>query len=220
MCCETIPITTIVKPEDAGFSMGTNASYVISKGHSLRNLDLRKPTKMEELRTKMRNLDSTSNETNKRKARLLGGLAFLAGLSVGGLATAASTSVKTIAKMPQATFALNLGHSKTSPYIAAYYNPYSLVPYPFFYHAPFGFLPTADPAKPLQVSSHNDVTPQVISLFDNRQPGDFAENSEEYADQEKNPDGDKSAAIGEDRAEHRPELRTEADRNAEEKVRI
>ncbi|XP_032662689.1 uncharacterized protein LOC116840278 [Odontomachus brunneus] len=212
MCCDTLPATTVVNPKNAGFLMEANASYMIDKGLPLRNLDLRKPAKVEE----PRNLDNTRSEANKRKARLLGGLAFLAGLSVGGLATAASSSVKTIAKMPQATFALNLGHSKTSPYFAAYYSPYSLIPYPFFYHTPFGLLPTADPAKPLQVSSHNDMTQQVISLFDNRQPGDFAENNEEYADQEKNPDSDKNAAISEDRADHRPELQT--DRNAEEKA--
>lgn len=196
--------------------MRANDSRVIDRAFSLRSLGVREPTKMQELK----DLDSTANETNKRKARLLGGLAFLAGLSFGGLATAASSTVKTIAKMPQASLIVNLGPSKTSPYFTAYYSPYSpFIPYPFFYHGPFGFAPTTDHSKKPQVSSHNDL-PQVISVFDNRQPADLVGNSEEYADEEQNPDDD-NAADGEDGAtDHRSELQAEANRNAEEKVRI
>lgn len=160
-----------------------------------------------------------SVQTSNRKSRLLGSLAFLAGLSFGGLATAASSTVKTMAKLPQASFTVNLGSPKGAPFLTAYYSPYSLLPYPFLYHGPLGLAPTVDPAK-LQTTSHDDLTPQVIGVFDNnRRPTiDFATDSgEEYADEERKPDNGNAGGNGADR---RAELRAEADRNAEEKVRI
>ncbi|XP_014481885.1 PREDICTED: uncharacterized protein LOC106748154 [Dinoponera quadriceps] len=206
--CDTPPAAIIVQPADRGFSMGpTNDSHVTDEGFSPRS-----PSKLTKIQKESRTSLEASNEVNRRKARLLGGLAFLAGLSFGGLATAASSTVKTIAKMPQASFILNLGPSKASPYFAAYYTPYSFLPYPLLYHGPFASS-TADPSKP-QVSHHDASPPQVISVSVNREPTteDFAEKNDEY--EEKDPDDDKSA----DGAEDRPELR--ADRNAEEKVVI
>jgi len=151
-----------------------------------------------------RNLDSTENEVDKRRGRFLSSLAFLTGLSFDGLATAASSTVKNIAKMPQA-FSINLGSSKTSPYFAAYYSRYPLLPYPFFY--PFGLVPI-DAAK---LQTQNDLTtPQVINLFDNR-PIDLAGNNEDYTDEKSNADNG---------ADDRIRLRAEANRNAEAKVRM
>lgn len=211
-CCDTSPAASVIRPEETGYLMETNDSYVTDKGFS-RGLGVRQPAEVPQ----SKNLDSTNSEASKRKARLLGGLAFLAGLSFGGLATAASSTVKTLAKMPQASLTLNLGPSKASPYFAAYYSPYSFLPLPLFYHSPFG--PTADPPRPQESSHDDDSRPQVISVFDNRQPDDFTANNEQYSDELKNPGNDKSAAgDGEDGAERRSELR--ADRNAEEKVRI
>lgn len=149
------------------------------------------------------------NETNRRKSRLLGSLAFLAGLSFGGLA-AASTTAKTFAKLPPTSFSLNLGSSKDSPYIAAYYNPYPLLPYPFFFPGHFGFnLAKAQ-------ATHNDLTSHVINLFGNRQPIDLREDNDEYLDEDKSKNNKKTGS--EDGADDRTELRTKVDRNAEEKV--
>lgn len=152
----------------------------------------------------MEKSNDLSNETNRRKSRFLGSLAFLAGLSFGELA-AASTTAKTFAKLPSTSFSLNLGSSKDSPYLAAYYNPYPILPHPFFF--PFGF-PPINLAK-------TQTMPQVISLFGNRQPIDLREDNEEYVD-EKSKSNKKSD--GEDEADDRTELRAKVDRNAEEKV--
>lgn len=199
---------TVAKPEETGH-VEKNDIHAIEKGILWKNLDLskRKPMHIEESR-------SLDNETNRRKSRLLGSLAFLAGLSFGGLATAASSTAKTIAKLPQTSFSLNLGSSKGSPYLAAYYNPYSVLPYPFFFPGPIGFAPI-NLAKP-QTTSHNDLTPQVISVFDNGESIDLAQDNEEYLDGEKKKSkNNKSTDNDED---DRIELRAKVDRNAEEKV--
>lgn len=202
--CDTLP-TKVVKPEDT-VPLGRNNSHdtMIEKEIFWRNLSLskHKTTKLEP-----RNLDSAHSEADKRKGRFLNSLAFLTGLSFGGLASAAST-MKTIAKMPQ-VFSINLGTSKTSPYLTAYYSQYPyapLLPYPFFY--PFGLTSMIDAVKP---QTQNDLAPQIINLLDNR-PIDLAENNEDYADEEKS-----SASNG---ADDRIRLRFEADRNTEEKVRM
>nr|XP_012231258.1 PREDICTED: uncharacterized protein LOC105677301 [Linepithema humile] len=205
--CDTLP-TTLVKPEDVGLVEKNNNSHAIEKGFFWKNPSRQRSLKLEEFR----NLSSANNETSKRKSRLLDGLAFLAGLSVGGLAAAAS-SVKSVAKLPQGSFSLNLGSSKAPPYFAAYYNPYSLLPHPFFYPGSFGLVPI-NPAKP-PTTSHNDLTQQVISIFENRPQTDLEENNKEYVDAEKKFSSDKSGE-----ADDRTDLRAAADRNAEEKIVI
>lgn len=62
-----------------------------------------------------------------------------------------------------------------------------------------------DAAKP---QTSQDLTPQMINLLDNRP---IEENNEDYTDEKSN------AGNG---ADDRTRLRTEADRNAEEKVRM
>lgn len=154
-------------------------------------------------------VDSSGNGTSKRKSRILGSLAFLAGLSFGGLANAASSTAKTISRLPQASFALNVGGaSKTSPYFAAYYSPYSLLPYPFLYPGPFGLVPTADPTNtPNDLTTSSDLTSQLIGAFNGRRPIDLAEKDEEEVNVENNG------------ADRRTESQTYADGNAEENVR-
>lgn len=199
--CDTTPIT-VAKPEDTTI-VERNDIHPIEKG-IWKNLDLfkRKLIPMEEPK-------NLYNETNRRKSRLLGSLAFLAGLSFGGLA-AASTTAKTFAKLPPTSFSLNLGSSKDSPYIAAYYNPYPLLPYPFFFPGHFGFnLAKAQ-------ATHNDLTSHVINLFGNRQPIDLREDNDEYLDEDKSKNNKKTGS--EDGADDRTELRAKVDRNAEEKV--
>lgn len=203
MYCDTLP-TKVAKLEDIVLPDSSNNSHAIKKETFWKNLNLSKhiPTKVE----KSRNLDIINGVSDKKKARFLSSLAFLTGLSFGGLTTAASSTKKTIARMPQ-MFSINLGSSKASPYFAAYYSQYPLLPYPFFY--PFGPLaPMIDAAKP---QTSHDLTPQMINLFDNRLI-DLAENNEDYTDGEKS-----NAGNG---ADDRIGLRAEADQNAEEKVRM
>lgn len=66
-------------------------------------------------------------------------------------------------------------------------------------------------------TSHNDLTPQVISLFENREPINFTEDNEEYTDEEKK---FSKRVTNKNGADGYAELRGDADRNAEEKVRI
>jgi len=202
--CDTLPIK-VAKPEDTVLLERNNSHAIIEKGNFWKNLSLskRKSTKMEE----SRNLNSINSETDKRKARFLSSLAFLTGLSFGELATTASSTIKNIAKMPQ-VFSINLGSSKTSPYFAAYYSQHPYAPLlPFFYPG-FGLTPTIDATKPQ--TSQNDLTSQVINLLDDR-PIDLAGNNEDYADAEKSNEGNGVDGI---------RLQAEADRNAEEKVRM
>lgn len=204
----TTPIT-VVKPEDT--KLERNDIHTIEKGIFWKNLDMSKRKSMHNDESKVLN-----NETNRRKSRLLSSLAFLAGLSFGGLATAASSTAKTITKLPQTSIGLNLGSSKGSPYLAAYYNPYPMLSYPFLLPGSIGFAPMINLAKP-QTTSHNDLSPQVISLFENRPPIDLAEDNEEYLDEEKSKNN-KRTGNGDDGADDRTELRAKVDRNAEEKV--
>ncbi|XP_029661751.1 uncharacterized protein LOC115234668 [Formica exsecta] len=206
----TTPIT-VAKPEDTKL-VERNNIHTIEKGIFWKNLDMSKRKSMHNDESKVLN-----NETNRRKSRLLSSLAFLAGLSFGGLATAASSTAKTIAKLPQTSFGLNLGSSKGSPYLAAYYNPYPMLSYPFLLPGSIGFAPMINLAKP-QTTSHNDLSPQVISLFENRPPIDLAEDNEEYLDEEKSKNN-KRTGNGDDGADDRTELRAKVDRNAEEKIR-
>ncbi|XP_036145511.1 uncharacterized protein LOC105833788 [Monomorium pharaonis] len=205
--CDTLP-TKVARSEDTVLPERNN-SHAIEKESFWKNLNLsrHKPTKVEELR----NLSSTNSKADNRKGRFLSSLAFLTGLSFGGLATAASSTVKSIAKMPQA-FSINLGSSKSSPYFAAYYSQYPyapLLPYPFFYPGALALASTSDAAKPQ--TPQGDLIPQVISLFDNRSI-DLVENNEDYTDPERF-----NAGNG---ADDRKRLRTEANRNAEEKGTI
>ncbi|XP_077257899.1 uncharacterized protein LOC143895019 [Temnothorax americanus] len=209
--CDTHP-TKVAEPEDTVLlEKNNNSNATIEKGSLWKSLSpsRRKPTKLEESRNLV---SSTNSEANKRRGRFLSSLAFLTGLGFGGLATAASSTVKskTIAKMPQ-VFSINLGASKTSPYFAAYYGQYPqapFLPYPFFYPGPSGFAPTIGAVK--TQTSQNDLTPQVINLFDNR-PNDLVGNNEDYAEDTEN------AGNG---ADDRIRLQAEADRNAEEKGMI
>lgn len=203
--CDT-PSITVARSEDTKV-IDRNDIHELEKGIFWKDLDLfkRELTPVEEPK-------SLSNETSRRRSRLLNGLAFLAGLSFGGLA-AASTTAKT-AKLPPTSLSLNLGSSKDSPYLTAYYNPYPLLPYPFIFPGPLGFAPINLAKTQL---SHNDLTPQVISLLENR-PIDLREDNEEYLDGEKKIKNNRKTGNGEDEADDRVELRAKVDRNAEEKV--
>lgn len=206
--CGTLPVT-LVKPEDAGL-VEKNNSHAIEKGFFWKNLTRQKSLKVEEFKNLK---DNANNETSNRKSRLLDGIAFLAGLSFGGLAAAAST-VKSIAKLPQGSFSLNLGSSKASPYLTAYYNPYPLLSHQFVHPGTFGLVPII-PAKP-QTTSQNDLTSHVIGIFESKPQTDLEESNKEYVDAKKKFDSDKRTEV---EADDRTNLRAAADQNAEEKVR-
>lgn len=211
---DIFPIVTR-NPKDIKLTEKGN-NDTIENGIFWKNLALprNKSTKIEESMSSV-----SAHDTTKRKSRLLGSLGFLAGLNFGNLANAASSTVKTFSSLPQASLTLNLGSSsRNSPYFAAYYNPYSLLPYSFLYPGAFGLVPAFDHAKP-QTASNNALIPQVISLFNNRQPIDLVLNNEEYIEEKKKSDHNKKTGGSEDE-DRRAELRVGADRNAEEKVRI
>ncbi|XP_025161242.1 probable serine/threonine-protein kinase DDB_G0282963 isoform X2 [Harpegnathos saltator] len=229
-CCDMPPATSIVKPADTVLFKINHVNKSPQRGPFLRDIsqqikmweigkeeigDLRKIGNSRNWNVAT-NVTTTNSEPKNRKARLLGSLAFLAGLGFGGLATAASSTVKSFVKVPQTSVAFNLSPTKNSPYLAAYYNPFSFVPpYPFFYHSPFGLVPTSD----LSTQTMSHLTPQVISIFSNKQTDNVAGSNEEYADAE-NLNNDKSMADSEDGVNYRTELHAVANRNAEEKMEL
>ncbi|KAK1132046.1 hypothetical protein K0M31_016186 [Melipona bicolor] len=83
---------------------------------------------------------NTEFDGSNRKSKILRSLAFLAGLSVGGLAGAASSDIKTYTKLPP--LSVNVGASRISPQVAAIYDPY--VSYPYIFATPLGIYPFWD----------------------------------------------------------------------------
>ncbi|KAF3425096.1 hypothetical protein E2986_03666 [Frieseomelitta varia] len=85
---------------------------------------------------------NTEFDGSNRKSKILRSLAFLAGLSVGGLAGAASSDIKTYTKLPP--LSVNVDASRISPQVAAIYDPYPYVSYPSIFATSLGVYPFWD----------------------------------------------------------------------------
>lgn len=173
----------------------------------------------------LQGLEKTANvkiDSSNRKSKILRSLAFLAGLSVGGLAGAASSDVKTYTKLPP--LSVNVGASRISPQVAAIYNPYLYVSYPYILATPFGIYPLWDLLRSQSINGIQNnfqpltQNPQVLNLFDNK-PTDLLNNSDEYVEEAQKIESIKTPNDTED-TDKSVESQVEGDRNAEEKVRI
>lgn len=137
---------------------------------------------------------NTEFDSSNRKSKILRSLAFLAGLSVGGLAGAASSDIKSYTKLPP--LSVNVGASRISPQVAAIYNPYPYVSYPYIFATPLGIY------QPLTQTLNSNLL----------------NNNDEYVEEEQkiesirapnNADSDKSK-----------ESEVKDDQNVEKKVRV
>lgn len=166
--------------------------------------------------------NAKANASN-RKSKMLRSLAFISGLGIGGLPSAASSDVNAYAKYPP--LGLNFGASRISPHIAAIYDPYPYVSQPYVFATPLGLYPLWDP---LRLQSINGVQSNYGSLAQNSQTSSQVNdqntdkslyNDDEYADEAKRIENVKAAGNA-DENNKSAELQVESDRNAEEKVRI
>ncbi|XP_050592323.1 uncharacterized protein LOC126923174 [Bombus affinis] len=171
----------------------------------------------------LQGLEKTANvkiDSSNRKSKILRSLAFLAGLSVGGLAGAASSDVKTYTKLPP--LSVNVGASRISPQVAAIYNPYPYVSYPYILATPFGIYPLWDLLRSQSINGIQNnfqpltQNPQVLNLFDNK-PTDLLNNSDEYVEEAQKIESIKTPNDTED-TDKSVESQVEGDRNAEEKI--
>ncbi|XP_076659292.1 uncharacterized protein LOC143362753 [Halictus rubicundus] len=173
------------------------------------------PSKTEELR-KVTNENANSTI---RKSKILGSLAFLAGLSVAGL-TSPTSSVKTYAKPPSVS--LNFDASRVSPHIAPIYGPYPYVSHPYIFATPFGLYPVLSPVNLQPVAGlQNDLQSlaqqeQILSLLGNKKPAVLLNNNDEYTEEAKKVENVKTSNAADEEAGEAAEF--EDDRNAEEKI--
>ncbi|XP_026672598.1 uncharacterized protein LOC108628866 [Ceratina calcarata] len=147
--------------------------------------------------------NTQSDSSLNRKSKILKSLAFLAGLSVGDLAGAASADVKAYTKLP---LDIHPGVPRIPPQFAAIYNPYPYVMHPFVLATPFGFY---SPLDPLRFAVQNSLikNPLPSNAFDNAKPTTMTEINDEYVDEAKKVEDIK---INEDKERN--------EKNAEEKA--
>ncbi|XP_031831051.1 uncharacterized protein LOC116426358 [Nomia melanderi] len=164
-------------------------------------------SKTEEL-NKIENLNMNSPI---RKSKILSSLAFLAGLSVGGL-TGASSSVNTYAKPAPVT--LNFDGSRVSPQIASIYGSYPYMPHPYIFATPFGLYSVLSPlGLHTAPGFQNDL--QVLNSIGTKKPTDLSNNDEYVEEAKKVEDVKPSNTVPEETTESSS---SENNRNVEEKM--
>ncbi|XP_017758516.1 PREDICTED: uncharacterized protein LOC108549574 [Eufriesea mexicana] len=161
-------------------------------------------------------------DPSNRRSKILRSLAFLAGLSVGDLAGAASSDVKSYAKF--SPLSVNVGASRVSPHVAAIYDPYPYVPYPYVFTTPLGFYPLWDPLRLQSISGiQNNIQPLVqnsplLNLLGNR-PTDVLDTNDEYVEAAQKIENVKSSSNTNKDTDKSAEFQMEDNRNAEEKIK-
>ncbi|XP_078038935.1 uncharacterized protein LOC144471084 isoform X2 [Augochlora pura] len=154
-----------------------------------------------------------------RKSKILGSLAFLAGLSVAGL-TGPASSLKTYSKPLPVT--LNFDASRVSPHIAPIYGPYPYVPHPYIFATPLGLYPLVSPVNLQSIAGlQNDVQSlaqqeQILNLLANKKPVDLLNSNDEYTEEAKKVENVKTSNAAQVEAGGAAEF--EDDRHAEEKM--
>ncbi|CAD1479840.1 unnamed protein product, partial [Heterotrigona itama] len=153
---------------------------------------------------------NTEFDGSNRRSKILRSLAFLAGLSVGGLAGAASSDIKTYTKLPPLN--VNVGASRISPQVAAIYDPYPYVSSPYIFATPLGIYPFWNL---LRLQSTNGIQNNFQPLTQTLNSNPLNDNDEHVEDEQKiesirapsNADSDKSK-----------ESEVKDDRNVEKKI--
>lgn len=177
------------------------------------------PIKIEDLKR----IANTKIDSSNRKTKILGNLAFLAGLSVGSLA-GASSNVNTYMKAPPVNF--NFGASRLASQLAAIYGPYPYMPQPYVFAAPLGYYPLLNPLGLQSLDGvQNDFqalaqNQQVLNLLENKKSTELLNNNDEYIEEAKKVENVGTSNDVAENTDGSVELQIEDDRNAEEKVRI
>ncbi|XP_015438397.1 PREDICTED: uncharacterized protein LOC107193464 [Dufourea novaeangliae] len=183
--------------------------------------DILLPKQSSSKKEELKKVGSTNSDIPNRKSKILGSLAFLAGLSIGGLTSATST-VKTYAKPPPVT--LNFDASRVSPHIGPIYGPYPYVSHPYIFATPLGLYSILNPLSLQPIGGiQNDLQAltqhtQVLNLLDNKKPNDLLNNNEEYIDVAKKVENVKTSNTVEEEASEGAESQFADDRNAEEEM--
>ncbi|CAK9823946.1 hypothetical protein ANTRET_LOCUS2190 [Anthophora retusa] len=123
----------------------------------------------------MQPLEKIENEnvvSSNRKSKILRSLAFLAGLSVGDLAGAASSDAKTYNAFPPLTLTFSV--PRISPYVASIYEPYPYMPHPYLSVTP----PRLQTLWNLLVQNS-----QMLNMLD--KPSNLLNKDDEYVDEAK-----------------------------------
>nr|XP_012137029.1 PREDICTED: uncharacterized protein LOC105662032 [Megachile rotundata] len=153
-------------------------------------------------------------DSPNRKSKILGSLAFLAGLSVSDLTSAPNT--KTNTKLPPV--ALNEA-SRIPPHIAAIYNPYSYLTHPYILSAPLNFYPLWDPLRLLSLNGmHNNfqtLPERLQSLSSSDKATDLS--NDQYVDEAMKVEKVKASSETGDNMEE-GEFDVEVDRTMEDKM--
>lgn len=151
----------------------------------------------------------TEVDSSNRKSKILRSLAFLAGLNVANLTNAASTDVKTYAKLPS----LNVDTSRISSPVAAIYNPYPYISYPYIFATPVGFYPLLDLLRLQSINGlQNAVQPSSLNLLDNKVIDQL---KDEYGEEAQKIENIKTS----NSIDKNTDIQVEEDQNEEGKVR-
>ncbi|XP_054014234.1 uncharacterized protein LOC128895554 isoform X2 [Hylaeus anthracinus] len=170
---------------------------------------LQNPLKIDDLKK----IANTKVDLSNRKNRFLGPLAFLAGLSVGGI-PGVPPNVNTYAKAPPAN--LNFGASQL-PF------PYQYMPHPYVLATSLGLYPLLNPSVMQAINGgQNDFqtlpqNQQVSNLLENKKPNDLLNNNDEYPEESTKVENLGTPNDVEEKADESAELPVEDIRNAEEK---
>lgn len=204
-------------------AMRSDETHIQGKQVSQRGVLLppQSPLKMEGLKR----IANTRVDSSNRKTKILGNLAFLAGLTIGGSAGAASSTAKAYSKPP---VTLKLDASQLSPHVATIYDPHSNVPHPYILATSLGFYPVLNPLRLQSIGGiQNDFhtftqNPQAsaLNLLENKKLIDLLNNNDEYTGEAKKIENVRTSSNADGEADESAELHVDGVRNAEEKVRI
>ncbi|CAK9801600.1 hypothetical protein ANTQUA_LOCUS2913 [Anthophora quadrimaculata] len=158
----------------------------------------------------MQPLERIENEnvvSSNRKSKILRSLAFLAGLSVGDLAGAASSDVKTYNAFPPLTLTLSV--PRISPYIASIYEPYPYMTHPYVSVTP----PRLQTLWNLLVQNS-----QMLNMLDNTKPSNLLNKDDEYVEEAKKIENIKTVSNTNEETNNSIEIQKEENLNVGEKI--
>lgn len=184
-----------VKVTRRSLGITTDSDDVQTSEKEISQMDISKQNsrKLQELER----IANTEFDGSNRKSKILRSLAFLAGLSVGGLAGAASSDIKTYTKLPP--LSVNVGTSRISPQVAAIYDSYPYVSYPSIFATSLGVYPFWDL---LRLQSTNGLKFNQLN------------NNDEYVEEAQKIESIRAPSNADSESD------VKDDRNVEEKVRI
>ncbi|XP_076752616.1 uncharacterized protein LOC143424446 [Xylocopa sonorina] len=196
-------------------SLGTSTTRHVEIETPQRQISWTDSTQSSKNSDKLQQLGRNANakpDYSLRRSKILRSLAFLAGLSVGDLAGAASSGVKTYSKLP---LNVNVGATRISPQIPpALYEPYPYLMNPYIFPPPLGFYPLWNA---LRLQTISGLQNHLQSLSQSAQPLNLLDNNNEYTDEAQRIENIKTSNGD---SENTGEKEVENDLNGEEKLSI